>query len=45
MLCYLLDAIDDATLWRLKVDDLLEEHNNIELDMLGFPEDWQTMPP
>lgn len=45
VLCYLLDAIDDAASWRQKVDNLLEEHNDIELDKLGFPEYWQTMPP
>lgn len=44
-LCYLLDAIDDATSWKQKVNDLLEKHNDIELDKPGFPEDWQTMPP
>lgn len=45
VLYYLLDAIGDAAPWRKKLDGLLGEYGDIDLDKLGFPEYWRTMPP
>lgn len=42
---YLLDAIGDAAPWKKKLDGLLGEYDDIDLDKLGFPENWRTMPP
>lgn len=45
VLCYLLDAIDDAAPWKGRLDGLLEEYGDIDISKLGFPESWRIMPP
>lgn len=45
VLFYLLDAIDDASRWRMRLERLLEDYHDIDLTKVGFPGAWRDMSP
>lgn len=44
MLAYMLDIISPHSHWRTNLRDLLDQHPDVNLAVMGFPEDWRLSP-
>lgn len=43
-LAYLLDCIYPHNTFKTELKDLLNTYPNVDVDAMGFPEDWQSEP-
>ncbi len=44
VLCFMMKHVAPQSNWKGRFEDLLAEYNDVPIQFMGFPEDWQTSP-